>query len=129
MSLLDVSEVISDENFTEPAHWVQRRVVVGADGVGVYTQTTTDIMVIPTSGDGSTLDRRRDAGVVEHRQRFYTSAALSPGVKGEDADRILWRGRYYQVSSVADWLGWGQGFVSAACTLLPPDGGVRGDPE
>lgn len=86
-------------------------------------------MVIPTAGDGSTLERERDGGVVHHRQRFYTAAALSPGVHGEDADRILWRGRMYQVSSVGDWLGWGQGFVSAACELLPPDGGVRGPPE
>lgn len=103
--------------------------MVGTDGIGVYSETTSSIMVIPTSGDGSTLNRTRDGGIVEHRQRFYTTAALSPGVKGEDADRILWRGRQYQVSSVADWLGWGQGFVSAACTLLPADGGVRGPSE
>ena len=129
MSFLDVSEVINEPLYTEGAQWVQRQVVVGDDGVAVFTETRSAILVIPTSGDGSTLDRRRDGGVVEHRQRFYTTAALSPGVKGEDADRILWRGRVYQISSVADWLGWGAGFVSAACTLLPPDGGVRGDPE
>lgn len=124
-----MSSVVNDPDFTEPAQWVQRQVVVGQDGIGTYSETRSDIMVIPTSGDGSTLNRTRDGGIVEHRQRFYTTAALSPGVKGEDADRILWRGRVYQISSVADWLGWGQGFVSAACTLLPPDGGVRGPPD
>jgi hypothetical protein len=129
LSLLGVEEVINEPLFTEPATWIQRLAQIGQDGVATYPEVATPIMVIPTSGDGSTLERNRDGGLVHHRQRFYTTAPLKPGMRGSDADRVLWRGRLYQVESVGDWSGWGQGFVSAACELLPADGGVPTDPE
>lgn len=129
MSLLDVSEVINDPLFTEPATWQQRSYAMGSDGVAVYTETDVPILVIPTAGDGSTLNESRDDTIVEHNTRFYTTASLTPGVQGEAPDRILWRGRVYQVRSVSDWSGWGVGFVSASCALMQPDGGVRAEPE
>lgn len=129
MSLLDITEVVNDPDFTEPAQWIQRSVVTGADGVGVYVERTLDILVVPTAGDGSILDRQRDASIVGHSSRFYTTAPLSPGTTGRDADRLLWRGRVYQVRSVSDFSNWGQGFVSASCQLMPPDGGTRIDPQ
>ena len=128
MSLLDVTEIVNDPLFTEPAVWVQRTVVVGVDGIGVYAETQSNIYVVPTAGDGSILERGRDAGVVNHSSRFYTTAPLAPGQHGRDADRLIWRGRTYQVRSVSDWSNWGVGFVSASCQLMPPDGGVRIDP-
>ena len=129
MAQLDLTAVVNDPMFTEPAIWQQRTVAVGLDGVAVYVQTDTPIMVVPTAGDGSTLNEQRDDTYVEHNTRFYTTARLSPGLHGAAPDRILWDGRVYQVRSVGDWTTWGVGFVSASCALLPPDGGVRALPE
>lgn len=124
MPLLDVSEVINEPMFCEPATWLQRSIVVGADGIGVVTETATPINVIPTAGDGSTRDRMTDSAVVHHRQRFYTTAPLQAGTSGNDSDRVVWRNRTYLVDSVGDWTAWGaSGFVSAACQLVHPDGG------
>lgn len=123
MPLLDVSEVINEPLFTEPATWLQRTIVVGADGIGVVTETSEQIMVIPTAGDGSTRERAVDGAIVHHRQRFYTTAPLNAGTTAHDSDRVVWRGRTYLVDSVGDWSVWGAGFVSAACQLVPPDGG------
>lgn len=129
MPLLDMTEVIDEPLFTEPATWLQRSIVIGTDGIGVVSETATPIMVIPTAGDGSTRERATDGAIVHHRQRFYTTAPLNAGTAGHDSDRVLWRGRTYLVDSVGDWSAWGGGFVSAACQLVPPDGGTPTDPE
>lgn len=126
MPILDVNEVIDEPLFTDPAIWLQRDVVVGADGIAVITETATPIKVIPTAGDGSTRERAPDGAIVHHRQRFYTRAPLNAGTEGKDSDRVVWRGRTYLVDSVGDWSVWspaGFGFVSAACRLVRPDGG------
>lgn len=129
MALLDVSEVISEPLFTEQAMLVQRAVVIGPGGIASHVETRTPILVIPTSGDGDQTRRSRDASSVYSTVRFYTKAQLSPGETGSDADRIHWRGRLYQVISRSDWSTWGQGFTSASCELVPPDGGTEGPEE
>jgi galactose-6-phosphate isomerase len=124
MPLLDVTEVINEPLFTDPAIWLQRDVVIGQDGIAVITETASPIQVIPTAGDGSTRERDKDGAIVHHRQRFYTTAPLNAGTAGRDSDRVIWRGRTYLVDSVGDWSVWGAGFVSAACQLVPLDGGT-----
>lgn len=123
MPLLDITDVINEPLFTEPATWLKRSIVVGVDGIGVVTEDAEPILVIPTAGDGSTRDRATDSALVHHRQRFYTTAQLNAGTTAHDSDRVVWRGRTYLVDSVGDWTAWGAGFVSAACQLVPPDGG------
>ena len=119
--------MLDEPLFNEPAVLIKRKLLVNSQGVASFVETQIPISVVPTAGDGSTLDRTADGGIESHNQRFYTKAPLSPGLHGEAADRISWDGRLYQVRSVGDWTRWGQGFVSAACQLIPPDGGTRDD--
>lgn len=124
MPILDVTEVINEPLFTEPATWLKRTIAIGNDGIGIVTEEQEPILVIPTSGDGSTRERAPDGAIVHHRQRFYTTAFLNAGTTAHDSDRVLWRGRTYLVTAVSDWIAWGAGFVSASCELIHPDGGV-----
>lgn len=125
MSLLDVSFVLDDPLFAEPAIWIQRAVVTGPDGRTAFTETEIPIQVVPNSGDGDVLRRGTDGSTVYSTVRFYSRAPMSPGNHGTDADRVRWRGRLYQAISVGDWSNYGEGFTSTSCELVLPDGGVE----
>lgn len=127
MALLDVSEVLNDPLFQEPAVLIRRREAIGDDGVTVLTEGAKPIMVVATSGDGDLLAQTPTGRTLNSTVRFYTSEGISPGQSEQSADVVLWRGRRYVAISVSDWTNWGAGFTSASCQLLDFDGGTPDD--
>lgn len=123
MSRIDVSEVINDPDFTEPAWHVIRTETVDNQGYNQIAETRVPILVIPTSGDGDVSVKRQESRSVFSTVRFYTQADLKPGEVGRAPDVVEWRGNAYEVLNRSDWTPWGLGFTSAACQLLPPSGG------
>ncbi len=123
MARVDVSEVINDPDFTEPAWHIVRMEQVDDTGYNRLTETRTPILVIPTSGDGDVSIKRPQGRSVFSTVRFYTEADLKPGEADRAPDEVEWRGNRYEVPSRSDWSTWGRGFTSAACQLLAPSGG------
>lgn len=127
MALLDVSEVLNDPLFQEPAVLIRRREAIGDDGLTVLTEGAKPIMVVATSGDGDMLAQTPTGRTLNSTVRFYTAEAISPGQSEQSADVVLWRGRRYVAISVSDWSNWGAGFTSASCQLLDLAGGTPDD--
>lgn len=128
MARIDVSEVINDPDFTEPAVHIVRAETVDANGYTQLVETHYSILVIPTSGDGDVSVKRPEGRSVFSTVRFYTAADLKPGEAGRAPDVVEWRGNQYEVLSRSDWSTWGQGFTSASCQLLAPSGGLEVGP-
>ncbi len=128
MANIDVSEVINDPDFTEPAFHIFRSETIDQNGYNQVTETRRAILVIPTSGDGDVSVKRPEGRSVFSTVRFYTEADLKPGEEGRAPDEVEWRGNRYEVLSRSDWSTWGRGFTSAACQLLAPSGGKEVEP-
>lgn len=119
MPLLDVSDVLSDADFSDAFTRHRFTIVTNAYGEGVRTEATTSLAGVVTQGGGDVLDRTGDASKIKGSITIHTTADLTAGDGTTDADEVEWNGRRYVVDSVMDWSTYGAGYVAASCTLKP----------
>lgn len=119
MALLDVSDVLTDPDFSDALTVYRSTIAVGDNGRTTKTTAALPIVGVVTQGGGDILDRTGDAEKIRGSITVHTMFILSAGGGGIDADELDWQGRRYVVDNVSDWSNYGAGFSSAGCTLKP----------
>lgn len=123
MARLDVSELMGDPDFADPAKLY--RYLADVDPSTGRTVTGTeccpeDILVIACSVSPVTAQRLSQGTATTGYRAFHTASRPSAGDRadGTEADVVEWNGNRWQVVEVNDWSTFGRGFVEAICTLV-----------
>ena len=117
MALLDVTEVLEDDDFTDAFFLMTKTQKVGVDGIARETESAQIFGGVCFPGSGNKLVRTPDGERVEADMSIVTKAALHDGRGAEPAATVEYMGQRYTVFYVDDYQNWGAGFVHAHCML------------
>jgi len=113
MPFLDVSDVLSDPDFSTSLVLLDRAEVVDTDGFAVSSVVETPFSGVVTSESGRNLQRTPEASRSLGGIMVHTQVTLVEG------DEIRWKGATYTVRTVDDYSEYGGGFYAAICDLKP----------
>lgn len=120
MALLDVSEILTDPDFIDTTLVCERSAqTVNGNGMAINAITYIPFAAVVTADQGDLLTRIETGQRIQGNITLHTRFSLRDGASGYIADVVQWRGKRYTVSSVFDYLNWGQGFVQANCDIIP----------
>lgn len=118
MADIDVSDLLTDPDFTSTATLIRRAVSVNSYGESVLTETPSMITAVIQGSGAETLDRLPEGVRLSDLIDVYYKGVLSAERPAGYADVILWGGKRYQVFEVTeDFMNFGQGFMKAVCKL------------
>ena len=120
MALIDVSELLIDPDFTDPAIRITCVTQYDAYGKAQITETSQNITAVIQSGTQGELEKFPEGSKLSDSIVVYYRGELRMCNSGGLSDIIVWQGRRYQVADVdGDHLNWGAGYTRAICTLEP----------
>lgn len=128
MPLLDVSEVLSDPEFTETITVIRRAIVMVKGRATVPAPVTYNDVVAVVNSGVSNLDRASgDQQNMPNKISVHTQFFLQGPAPGFEPDYVVYRGDNYIVTSLDDYSKYGDGFVRADCASVasidsPPAG-------
>ena len=118
MALIDVSELLTDPDFTNQVTLVRRLSTVNTYGENVMTESVSTITVVVQSLGKESLRRVPEGARLSGMIDVYYKGALYAEQPGGYADIIVWGGNRYQVFELAeDFMNYGSGFTKAICKL------------
>lgn len=120
MPLLDLSDLVDDPDFADDTgtlFLVRTMVAVNGFGEVVGSSTPTPLTGTITPASGSVLDLLPDGARASGAILLHTKTPLHVVTDGQEADGILYRGKAYTVSALADYSAFGVGHCAAVCTL------------
>ena len=128
MTLLDVTEILSDPDFSTTFTVIQTYETISASGRSVQSIVTTPDVVGVVIPEGGNLVRLPDGSRLAGSIDVYTTWPLKEGTGGADAspaseetseaDIVVWRARKYVVRATQDYSEFGQGWVLASADFL-----------
>lgn len=118
MADIDVSELLLDPDFVDSFSVVRTSFTVNSDGISQRTeQVLPDIIGAVQPASGRTLMTLAEASRVEGVYEVYTKYALRGPLEGQEADRIIWKGKRMIVTRSNDFTNYGDGYTYAVCTV------------
>lgn len=117
MALIDVSELMTDPDFTNTISLTRRTQTISDYGETVLTGITGDATVVVQAGNGETLKRNPEYSVMTDWITIYAKIDFRADGNGYYADKITWGGRTFQVKTVTDFMNWGDGYTRADCLI------------
>lgn len=117
MALIDVSELMTDPDFTNTISLTRRTQTISDYGKTILTGTATTITAIVQAGSGEVLKRNPEYSVMEDWITIYAKFDFRADGNGYYADLITWNSRDFQVKTVTDYSNWGDGYTRADCLV------------
>lgn len=117
MALIDVTELLTDPDFTDHITILSRTSSVNTHGENQLTETSRAAVAVVEAGSGETLKRLPAGAVLTDYITVYTREHLVADSPGGYADVILWDGKRYLVQVVTSWTNWGPGWTQADCLI------------
>lgn len=118
MARIDVSELLSDPDFTDSITLIIRASTVDSFGENVMTETASTITAVVQGYSTETLERVPTGARLSDLIEVYYRGQLTAERPGGYADVIVWRGKRYQVFEITeDFINYGVGFTKAVCKL------------
>lgn len=117
MALIDVTDLLTDPDFTDPITIISRTSTVDAHGENQLADTSRAAVAVVEAASGETLKRLPAGAVVSDYITVYTNEHLVADSPGGYADVVQWQGKRYQVQVVTDWTNWGPGWTQADCLI------------
>lgn len=121
MARIDVSELMSDPDFVDPIQVIQRTPTVNSLGENTFTETVRTTVGSVQPASYKTVQKLPEAMRVADVSSFWVKGdMISAGVAGRYASILVFRGRRYQVQTVADWSNFGEGYTEGTCVAEKP---------
>ena len=117
MPLLDVSEVLSDPDFSQVITIQRNAQTVNAQGRAVDNVSTFTIQGVITIGPLDPLVLNTDAAFTRKSIAVHTRTQLYDVTSGFEPDNVLFEGNVYLVKRVYPWNQYGAGFYAADCEM------------
>ena len=114
---LDVSQLINDPDFTQPATLHRQTLTVNTYGEATTTETSLTISVVAMGVTGKELERIDAGARLDEYIKVYSTTLLNAGSKtGTLPDRLTLNGTRYITKSIEEaWRGYG---VPWNCAIL-----------
>ncbi|MHC3068679.1 hypothetical protein [Klebsiella pneumoniae] len=118
MALIDVSELLTDPDFTNTVTLIRRASTVNTYGENVMTETQSTITAVVQGANTESLERVPEGARLSDLIDVYYKGQLTAESPSGYADIIVWGGKRYQVFEVVeDFMNFGAGFTKAVCKL------------
>ncbi len=118
MALIDVSELLTDPDFTNTVTLIRRDSTVNTYGENVMTETQSTITAVVQGANTESLERVPEGARLSDLIDVYYKGQLTAESPSGYADVIVWGGKRYQVFEVVeDFMNFGAGFTKAVCKL------------
>ena len=118
MALIDVSELLTDPDFTNTVTLIRRSSTVDTYGENTMAETSSSITAVVQGANTESLERVPEGARLSDLIDVYYKGQLTAESPGGYADIIVWQGRRYQVFEVVeDFMNYGAGFTKAVCKL------------
>lgn len=118
MALIDVSELLTDPDFTNTVTLIRRASTVNTYGENVMTETQSTITAVVQGANTESLERVPEGVRLSDLIDVYYKGPLTAESPSGYADIIVWGGKRYQVFEVVeDFMNFGAGFTKAVCKL------------
>jgi hypothetical protein len=120
MALIDVSELLTNPDFTNTVTLIRRASSVNSYGENVLTETSSSITAVVQGANTETLERVPEGARLSDLIDVYYKGVLHAESQSGYADVIVFGGKRYQVFQVIeDFMNFGAGFTKAVCKLEP----------
>jgi hypothetical protein len=118
MALIDVSELLTDPDFTNTVTLIRRSSTVDTYGENTMVETSSSITAVVQGANTESLERVPEGARLSDLIDVYYKGQLTAESPGGYADIIVWQGKRYQVFEVVeDFMNYGAGFTKAVCKL------------
>lgn len=118
MALIDVSELLTDPDFTNTVTLIRRSSTVNSYGENVMVETSSTITAVVQGANAESLERVPEGARLSDLIDVYYKGQLTAESPSGYADIIVWDGKRYQVFEVVeDFMNFGAGFTKAICKL------------
>lgn len=120
MSLVDVTEVLSDPDFVQPITVVRRIPCVDAYGQNQLQEQPTCTVGSVQPVSGKTLSRLPEALRVANVQSFWVKQSIVLDNRWTYPDLLVKNGIKFAVQMVFNWSDWGAGWSEGVCVMEKP---------
>jgi hypothetical protein len=118
MARIDVSELLTDPDFTNSVTLIRRASSINAYGEHVMVETQSTITVVVQGTNTEDLIRMPEAARLQDLITVYYGGELMAESPNGYADIIVWQGKRYQVAMVDEnFMNFGAGFTRATCKM------------
>jgi len=114
--MIDVSDIVSDTDFTQTITRVVRSETINSFGESVITSSNLLIDAVVTSPSTQELLMFPDATAYKDMIRVTTVSRLNSDSVGKQPDLIIYHGENYKVAVTNDYSDFG--YTRALCTLI-----------
>ena len=121
--MLDMSEIITDPEFTDLFSVQRQKQVVGEDGIVSSIVITYEDVVGVIVSEGHDWAQDADFARATNSLTIITEFKLFDPTEGYQADVVVYDRLSYRVRKVANWRRWG--FFQAECDMINLAGSVR----
>lgn len=118
MPLLDVSDIVTDPDFSDRFTVVRRAETVDGSGRPSIAEQLFPAVGVVTMSSPNDLDRREDYQNFTRSITVVTRFAVQGVVAGYQPDLIEWRGTRHLVKHVAPYPQFGRGFYQVECSSM-----------
>lgn len=116
MALLDVSDVLTDPDFTDATLVCARNTqTVGSNGRATDASQSIKFAGVVTMDKGAILNRVAEGSYVDGSILIHTKFLLRMNGANVDADVVTRKGKPFTVTAIGDYSDYGRGFVWAVC--------------
>lgn len=121
MAQIGVTELLHDPDFVDGIQLVSRCARVDHLGQNVVSEQATTTYGSVQPATGKVIQRLPEALRVADVSSFWLKGTIEATGPGSLYPSILvFRGRRYQVQTVADWTNWGPGYTEGTCVAEKP---------
>jgi hypothetical protein len=117
MAFIDVSELMTDSDFTDSVTLITRVQAINEYGENVLTETSTTATMIVQPASPHDMEFLPEGGKIHETKSVFYKGVFSDMVGSGYTDIILWNGKRYQVVPVDDFTNWGVGYTHALAVM------------
>jgi hypothetical protein len=115
---IDVSSILIDPDFLDELTLIKRASSINQYGEHVMTETSCKIRASVQSVGTEDIERLPEGARLHDTITVYYCGELFPERANGYADVLVWGGKRYQVSSLAEnFMNFGRGFTKAICRM------------
>jgi hypothetical protein len=118
MALVDVTQLLTDPDFTDTVQLIRRTKTVNTYGEGVLTEAAgvnATMVVQPATGDD--LKKTSESAILTEYIKVWFKGDLNLQTVNGYSDIIVHRGRRFECYAPDDFSNYGAGYTSAICIL------------
>lgn len=120
MANVDCSELMSDPDFVDQIQVLTRTPYVDFLGQNKIQSMTSNTIGSVQPADYATVQKLPEGMRVENLYSFWVKMELVTSDPGKYSSILVFRGRRYQVKTVANWSQWGEGFSEGLAVVEAP---------